>query len=53
MKFIHYIEKIGGVDIFGTISLAIFSVFFLMVLIWVFRTNKNTFNEISRIPLEH
>ena len=23
MKFIHYIEKIGGVDIFGMISLAL------------------------------
>lgn len=52
MKFIHYIEKIGGVDIFGTVSLTIFGVFFLAVLAWVFKTNKKTFAEISRIPLE-
>ena len=53
MKFIHYIEKIGGVDIFGTVSLAIFGVFFLAVLFWVFKTNKKTFAEISRIPLDN
>ena len=53
MKFIHYIEKIGGVDIFGMISLALFGIFFLAMLTWVFRTNKNTFNEISRVPLEN
>lgn len=53
MKFIHYIEKIGGVDIFGIVSLTLFTVFFIGVLTWVFRTNKKTFQEISRIPLEH
>jgi len=53
MKFIHYIEKIGGVDIFGMLSLVIFVVFFLGVLAWVFKTNKKTFNEISRIPLDN
>jgi len=53
MKFIHYIEKIGGVDIFGMISLALFGIFFLAMLTWVFRTSKNTFNEISRIPLDN
>ncbi|MEP6726168.1 MAG: CcoQ/FixQ family Cbb3-type cytochrome c oxidase assembly chaperone [Bacteroidota bacterium] len=53
MKFIHYIEKIGGIDIFGMVSLGIFVVFFLAVLAWVFKTNKNTFDEISRIPLEN
>ena len=52
MKFIHYIEKIGGVEIFGTASLAIFGLFFLAVLTWVFKTNKKTFTEISRIPLD-
>lgn len=53
MKFIHYIEKVGGADIFGTISLTIFGTFFLAVLIWVFKTNKKTFTEISQIPLDN
>ncbi|MEO5684856.1 MAG: CcoQ/FixQ family Cbb3-type cytochrome c oxidase assembly chaperone [Chitinophagaceae bacterium] len=53
MKFIHYIEKIGGIDIFGIASLAIFTLFFLAVLLWVFKTNKETFNQINRIPLDN
>lgn len=53
MKFIHYIEKIGGIDIFGIVSLIMFFLFFLGMLIWVFKTKKKTFNEISRIPLDN
>ncbi len=53
MKFIHYIEKIGGIDIYGIVSLAIFVGFFLAMLVWVFATKKQTFTEISRIPLDN
>ena len=53
MKFIYYLEKIGGVSIFGIISLAIFGLFFLAMLTWVFKTNKKQFNEVSRIPLDN
>ncbi len=52
MKFIHYLEKISGVDVYGVISLSIFVLFFLAMLTWVFRTRKSTFREISRIPLD-
>jgi len=53
MKFIHYLEKTAGVDIFGIISLSIFVLFFLAMLTWVFKTKKKTFSEISRIPLDN
>jgi cbb3-type cytochrome oxidase subunit 3 len=53
MKFIHYIEKIGGIDIFGIISLVMFFLFFLGMLTWVFKTKKKTFTEISRMPLDN
>ena len=53
MKFIYYIEKIGGVDIFGIISLLMFFVFFIVMMIWVFKTKKKTFMEISHIPLDN
>ena len=53
MKFIHYLEKIGGVEIFGIISLTLFVLFFLAMLTWVFRTSKKQFNDISRIPLDN
>lgn len=53
MKFINYLEKISRVDIYGLISLLIFVLFFLAMIIWVFKTNKKTFSEISRIPLDN
>lgn len=52
MKFINYIEKISGVDILGLVSLLLFVTFFTVMLIWVFRVNKNKLKEISRIPLD-
>jgi hypothetical protein len=52
MKFIHYIEKIGGVDIYGLISLSIFFLFFSVMLTWVFRSDKKKMKELSKIPLE-
>jgi cytochrome c oxidase cbb3-type subunit IV len=53
MKFIHYIEKISGVDIYGMISFLIFFLFFLVMLIWVLKTKKKAFDEVSRIPLDN
>lgn len=53
MKFIHYIEKISGVDIYGLISLGIFFLFFLVMLTWVFRSDKKKLRQISEIPLKN
>lgn len=53
MKFVNYLEKISGIDIYGVVSLSIFVLFFLVMLIWVFKTKKKEFNEISRIPLDN
>jgi hypothetical protein len=53
MKFIHYIEKVSGVDIYGLTSLLIFVIFFLAMLAWVVKTKRKTFREISRIPLDN
>ena len=51
MKFIHYIEKISGVDIYGLVSLLIFVLFFTVILAWVFRADKKKIKEMSEIPL--
>ena len=51
MKFIHYIEKISGVSIYGLSSFAIFGIFFLAMLIWSVKADKKLIDEISRIPL--
>ncbi len=53
MKFINYLEKVSGVDIFGLTSLLIFFLFFLVMLTWVFKTKKKNFQDISRIPLDN
>jgi hypothetical protein len=51
MKFINYIEKVSGVDIYGMISLGIFVLFFAVMLTWLFRADKKKLKEISEIPL--
>ena len=53
MKFIHYMEKVSGIDIYGLSSLLIFFIFFTLMLSWVFKTKKKTFREISQIPLDN
>jgi cytochrome c oxidase cbb3-type subunit IV len=52
MKFIHYLEKITGVSIYPLISFVIFGLFFLVVLLWVLKTDKQKIYEVSRIPLD-
>ena len=52
MKFIHYLEKITGVSIYPLISFLIFGLFFLVVLLWVLKTDKQKIVEVSRIPLD-
>ncbi|MBM3412248.1 MAG: cbb3-type cytochrome c oxidase subunit 3 [Bacteroidetes bacterium] len=51
MKFINYLEKVSGIDVFGLSSLLIFFLFFTAVLIWVLRSKKSDFQKASEIPL--
>lgn len=53
MKFIHYIEKVSGIEIMGMVSLLMFVSFFTIMLIWVFKTNRKKLQEISQIPLDN
>jgi cytochrome c oxidase cbb3-type subunit IV len=53
MKFIQYVEKVTGIHLYGMSSLLIFSLFFIIMLIWVFRTNKKQFDEVSKMPLDN
>ncbi len=52
MKFINYLESISGISIFGLSSLLIFSIIFLLVLIWTIKADKKLIDEISNIPLD-
>ncbi len=53
MKFINYLEKVSGVDIMGIVSLLGFFLFFTVMLVWVLKTRKNKFTEVSRMPLDN
>lgn len=52
MKFINYLEKVSGVDLMGLFSLVVFFLFFTGMLIWVLKSKKKDFSEVSRIPLD-
>ena len=53
MKFINYLEKISGVDIYALTSFSIFFVVFLLMAIWAWKADKKMIEEISRIPLDN
>lgn len=53
MKFINYLEKITGVDIYALSSFSIFFVFFMLMALWAWKADKKMIEEISRIPLEN
>ncbi|MGW8122451.1 cytochrome C oxidase Cbb3 [Roseivirga echinicomitans] len=49
--FKHYFEKINNVAVWPIISLAIFFVFFVGLIIYVWRMNKDYIEKMSDIPL--
>ena len=53
MKFINYLEKITGVDIYALSSFSIFFVFFILMALWAWKADKGMIDEISRLPLEN
>ncbi|KQS27939.1 c-type cytochrome [Dyadobacter sp. Leaf189] len=52
MKFRTYLETIAGIGIYPMISLVIFFVFFLALLIFVFRIDKKSLSKMESIPLQ-
>jgi hypothetical protein len=53
MKFINYLKSIAGVDVFPMISLLIFFVFFLLLLWYVFATDRKEILSLKNIPLDN
>ena len=53
MKFINYLEKISGVDIYGMASFLIFFIFFIVITIWSLKADKKLIKELSEIPLKN
>ncbi|MGX5817582.1 CcoQ/FixQ family Cbb3-type cytochrome c oxidase assembly chaperone [Chitinophaga lutea] len=53
MKFINYLQSIGGVSIYPMASLLIFTGFFVLAAWWALRADKQMMDHISQIPLEN
>ncbi len=52
-KFIkQYAESIAGVEIYPIISLVIFFTFFLVLIVWLWKADKDIISEIEKLPLE-
>lgn len=52
MKFVHYLERITGISIYPLASFVVFGVFFLVMLVWVFKADRKTIQALGRIPLD-
>ncbi|WP_071595336.1 cytochrome C oxidase Cbb3 [Segetibacter koreensis] len=52
MKFINYLEKITGVDVYAMTSFLIFFTFFVVMALWAWRADKNLIKTLSHIPLD-
>lgn len=50
--FKHYFEQVEGIGFFPLLSLFIFVLFFLALLVWVVRVNKNYIREMADLPLK-
>ncbi len=53
MKFVNYLERITGVGVYPMISLIVFTVFFILVVIYAFRTPDETVKEMENLPLDN
>jgi hypothetical protein len=52
MKFINYLEKIIGVDVYAMTSFLIFFTFFVIMALWAWRADKGLIKTLSHIPLD-
>lgn len=52
MKFVHYLNKIQHVSAYALGAFGIFAFVFIAALIYVVRTDKKTFQDLSNMPLD-
>jgi hypothetical protein len=53
MKFINYLEKITGVDIYAISSFTIFFTFFILMALWAWKADKKLIDELNNLPLKN
>ncbi len=53
MKFINYLEKITGVDVFALTAFGIFFTIFIVMAIWALRADRQLITKINCLPLDN
>ncbi|MGB5850303.1 MAG: cbb3-type cytochrome c oxidase subunit 3 [Ignavibacteriaceae bacterium] len=48
----NYLQSIEGVEIYPLISLIVFVIFFVVMLVWMLKIDKNYINEMEQLPLD-
>jgi len=48
----EYLQSIDGVTVYPIISLLVFVLFFIAIIIWLFKVDKNYIKEMENLPLE-
>jgi len=48
----NYLQSIEGVEIYPLISLVVFLLFFVIMIIWMIKVDKNYIKEMEKLPLE-
>ncbi|ANH81329.1 cytochrome C oxidase Cbb3 [Niabella ginsenosidivorans] len=52
MKFVNYLEKISGVGIYPLLSLLLFTIVFVLVVLYAMRASNETIAEMENLPLD-
>jgi cytochrome c oxidase cbb3-type subunit 3 len=50
--FNHYLQSIEGVGIYPIFSLLVFFIFFMVLIVWMFRADKTHMEKMSELPLD-
>jgi Ca2+/Na+ antiporter len=48
----NYLQSIEGVEIYPLISLIVFVLFFVVMVVWMLKIDKNYIKQMEQLPLE-
>ncbi|MGE3311340.1 MAG: cbb3-type cytochrome oxidase subunit 3 [Limisphaerales bacterium] len=48
----NVLTHIGGVEVYGIVSVLLFFVFFIGILLWAYRLKRTDLESIGRLPLQ-
>ena len=49
----NVLEHINGIEIYPLVSLIVFFIFFVLILIWVLKSDKKHLEKMANLPLEN